>query len=135
MNHSTWVLKSHAGKLQFLDDASNDAPTSATEWGPSDGDLAAPLTGPTVTTQEFGLNILYASGTPPGWGGRATLVQIPFWAAIALTSVLPAAWLLRQHRHHARRRHRADHGLCLTCGYDLRHTPDRCPECGQPRTT
>lgn len=29
-------------------------------------------------------------------------------------------------------RKRLKHGLCVSCGYDVRITPGRCPECGRP---
>jgi hypothetical protein len=53
--------------------------------------------------------------------------ELSFRQRIALSMVLPTAWLVV--RVHRRRVKRAGH--CDDCGYDLRATPERCPECGR----
>jgi hypothetical protein len=51
---------------------------------------------------------------------------VPFWAPCALAAV-PGLLVIR--RWYLLRR-RIGKGLCPACGYDLRATPGRCPECG-----
>jgi len=57
---------------------------------------------------------------------RGWRVTVPFWAIVLGTCALPAARLRRKWRG------RGAFGLCAWCGYDLRATPERCPECGCP---
>ncbi|MGE5611012.1 MAG: hypothetical protein ACM359_17310, partial [Bacillota bacterium] len=59
---------------------------------------------------------------------EVTTVVIPFWFPCLLTAIPPALWLKQTRRKH----NRAKLGLCLHCGYDLRASQDRCPECGNP---
>ena len=49
-----------------------------------------------------------------------TILGIPV-LLIALAYLRRDKWLERRKR-----------GLCVRCGYDLRESPERCPECGEP---
>jgi hypothetical protein len=53
-------------------------------------------------------------------------LAIPMWSLVLLFAIPPAFAL----RRIVRGRRRARAGRCVGCGYDLRATPDRCPECG-----
>jgi hypothetical protein len=53
---------------------------------------------------------------------------VPHWFVALVLAVLPA--VVAATRLAARRRRRQRTDVCANCGYDLRASPERCPECG-----
>ena len=71
----------------------------------------------------------HAEWVSPGVGAvEVWFVQVPHRSIVLTTLVLPVLWMLTSFLAMRRRRRRP--GYCQTCGYDLRATPGRCPECG-----
>jgi hypothetical protein len=82
-----------------------------------------------------GAPLFYASEGGTSWwnhhdcGCRTRAIWFPWTTFAVVTGFWPLGWLdvrLRLRRRAAR----AKAGQCAQCGYDLRATPDRCPECG-----
>jgi len=57
-------------------------------------------------------------------------IWCPCWLLFLSAAIWPLTSLTLLHRRRASRRHLARAGCCAKCGYDLRASPDRCPECG-----
>ncbi|HZN65272.1 MAG TPA: hypothetical protein VFB66_08200 [Tepidisphaeraceae bacterium] len=66
-----------------------------------------------------------ANGVPT----RYRYFEVPYWFLAAVMAG-PAAWAAWTAWHYLRSRRRPGH--CAGCGYDLRASADRCPECGRP---
>lgn len=56
-------------------------------------------------------------------------LSVPHAVATGLFAILPA-FAIRRGLHHRRASKRLAVGLCPRCGYDLRASPEKCPECG-----
>ena len=78
------------------------------------------------------LDILHDDGQNVFGRGTTTIrrrYSFRLWLPLALFVILPfyrtRRWLKKLQRDSRRRR-----GLCPVCSYDLRSSPERCPECG-----
>jgi hypothetical protein len=83
------------------------------EWAPDDA----------AGTVWGGFGFEFDSGGDSSNSIASLSLEVPFWLPVVLFGLAPAVWLFRRLR-------RRPAGLCPRCGYDLRATPDRCPECG-----
>ena len=61
----------------------------------------------------------------------SSLVPAPIGLCIGMLSLLALVILDGSNQRLMDRHHRlAAKGLCVHCGYDLRGSPEKCPECG-----
>ena len=80
--------------------------------------------------REFPLGFIGSRSIESSTGVGSNLVYnltVPFWFVLGCLSVFPLRYRYLNRRYQQRLRD----GCCLSCGYDLRDSPDRCPECGQ----
>jgi hypothetical protein len=62
----------------------------------------------------------------PGFWQRSWSIATPAWFVVLVFALPGARWVVIQ----LRQRRAKPAGFCASCGYDMRATPERCPECG-----
>ncbi|HEX4793375.1 MAG TPA: hypothetical protein VH370_06265 [Humisphaera sp.] len=136
-------LQQEIAQIQRMQLAVANQETGRPPWGdPSASRAAANISGPGLVIsgpstvgsvasagpRSVGMRLPSSqiSRAPPRLTGSSTQLIISFWVLILPTLLLPAAWLWSTRRRAILSRPYT----CRGCGYDLRATPNRCPECG-----
>jgi hypothetical protein len=115
-------------------------PDRSNRVGPGDGGERWVHRGMGEREAEGGVQESWWTGTPVRgvagicWQAEApdapAAVDLPDASAAAALAVLPAWFATAGFVRRRRRRQRRLQGRCAACGYDLRATPEQCPECG-----
>jgi hypothetical protein len=124
-NGRSYQIASERGEVQFSVVRSL-TPTTDLGWAFTTAHLSQATGSPWGQRPVYGFRTgrmsLVVNGVPSadGW-----FIVVSDWLLVLITAVLPALWIRQLWAHLPRYRV----GLCPACGYDLRATPGRCPEC------
>ena len=124
----TWI-ESSAGAIYFhAERDTNPIARQADVWRLELGDAFKKNDLPPPKIPRAAWQGVTVANVPTAGGANVGYVVISYWLVV-IALALPGLWWLKN-----RQRLRAlCRGMkCLRCGYDLRHSPDRCPECGMP---
>jgi hypothetical protein len=93
------------------------APVGVTLWHPRSK----------IGAEGFGFGLIRGIWTNGSTDYYLWAIYVPCWFAAALLGLPGARWVAGW----ARRGRRMRRGECVECGYDLRASGERCPECGE----
>jgi hypothetical protein len=136
--HAVWIVGSGAGlvRITYMSRSPREPPAQRLDESGGDATLRYTLGDIEPETDRLGFGFVTTDDRhdldliAPA-ASRLTLIVVPHWFVVGVAAVLPLVWISGWSRTRMRRAH----GCCVDCRYDLRATPDRCPECGAAATT